>query len=175
MLQKNDEEADIDFVSDITFDYLPNVLLTEQKFRAKKTKLRYEGKPIEVFQCITEHNTGVFFHFKNRTPDLRLNVLTTLKEYNNLYLQLNSDDPKDEQLEMFKDINEISKGQNDEILVTVLPGQTGFFALNAIDAFQKFSYNAEFEYFFSLATASEPEEIRKIKEEKEKLREKKEK
>ena len=76
---------------------------------------------------------------------------------------------------MFKDINEISKGQNDEILVTVLPGQTGFFALNAIDAFQKFSYNAEFEYFFSLATASEPEEIRKIKEEKEKLREKKEK
>ena len=175
MLQKNDEEADIDFVSDITFDYLPNVLLTEQKFRAKKTKLRYEGKPIEVFQCITEHNTGVFFHFKNRTPDLRLNVLTTLKEYNNLYLQLNSDDPKDEQLEMFKDINEIFKGQNDEILVTVLPGQTGFFALNAIDAFQKFSYNAEFEYFFSLATASEPEEIRKIKEEKEKLREKKEK
>jgi hypothetical protein len=57
MLQKNDEEADIDFVSDITFDYLPNVLLTEQKFRAKKTKLRYEGKPIEVFQCITEHYT----------------------------------------------------------------------------------------------------------------------
>ena len=29
MLQKNDEEADIDFVSDITCDYLPNVLLTE--------------------------------------------------------------------------------------------------------------------------------------------------
>ena len=164
MLQKNDEEADIDFVSDITFDYLPNVLLTEQKFRAKKTKLRYEGKPIEVFQCITEHNTGVFFHFKNRTPDLRLNVLTTLKDHNNLYFQLNSDE-----------VNEISKGQNDEILVTVLPGQTGFFALNAIDAFQKFSYNAEFEYFFSLATASEPEDVQKIKQEKQKLREKKEK
>ena len=76
---------------------------------------------------------------------------------------------------MFKEVNEISKGQNDEILVTVLPGQTGFFALNAIDAFQKFSYNAEFEYFFSLATASEPEDVQKIKEGKQKLREKKEK
>ena len=76
---------------------------------------------------------------------------------------------------MFKEVNEISKGQNDEILVTVLPGQTGFFALNAIDAFQKFSNNAEFEYFFSLATASEPEDVQKIKQEKQKLREKKEK
>ena len=171
MLQKNDEEADIDFVSDITFDYLPNILLNEQKFRAKKTKLRYEGKPIEVFQCITEHNTGVFFHFKNRTPDLRLNVLTTLKEHNNLCLQLNSDYNKEEQIEMFKNVDEIGKG-NEEVLVTVLPGQTGFFALNAIDSFQKFSYNAEFEYFFTLANAPEPEEVRKIKEEREELKEK---
>ena len=171
MLQKNDEEADIDFVSDITFDYLPNVLLNEQKFRAKKTKLRYEGKPIEVFQCITEHNTGVFFHFKNRTPDLRLNVLTTLKDHNNLCLQLNSDESKEDQLEMFKNVDEINKG-DEEVLVTVLPGQTGFFALNAIDSFQKFSYNAEFEYFFSLANAPEPEEVRKIKEEREESKQK---
>ena len=102
---------------------------------------------------------------------MRLNVLTTLKEHNNLCLQLNSDYNKEEQIEMFKNVDEIGKG-NEEVLVTVLPGQTGFFALNAIDSFQKFSYNAEFEYFFSLANAPEPEEVRKIKEEREELKEK---
>ena len=39
-LQKSDDEADIDMISDIPFDYLPNVLLSEKKFNSKKYKLR---------------------------------------------------------------------------------------------------------------------------------------
>ena len=72
LLQKTGDESDIDVNSDICFDYLPNVLLGEQKFNQKKYRLRYNNKPVEVYECIAEYNTGVFFQYKNRTNDFRV-------------------------------------------------------------------------------------------------------
>ena len=157
-LQKTDEEADIDFESDISFDYLPNVFLAEQRFRSKKYKLRYNNKPVEIFECITEHNTGVFFHYKNRTSDFRVRVTANFIKLDNLYLQLNSNDLKTlKELKLRKNIEGKFKedGDDQSVTVTIEPGQTGFFGLVASDAFAKFSYTCQFDYHFSLAKAPE--------------------
>ena len=66
LLQKTGDESDIDLTSELCLDYLPNVLLGEQKFSQKKYRLRYNNKPVEVYECIAEYNTGVFFQYKNR-------------------------------------------------------------------------------------------------------------
>ena len=91
-LQKADEESDIDLNSDLCFDYLPNILLEEKKFNSKKYKLRYNNKPVEVYECIAEHNTGVFFIYKNRDPELRVQVTAKFTKRNNLYLAITSSD-----------------------------------------------------------------------------------
>ena len=157
-LQKTNEESDIDFKSDISFDYLPNVFLQEQKFHSKKYKLRYNNKPVEIFECITEHNTGVFFHYKNRTSDFRVRVTANFTKLDNLYLQLNSNDLKTlKELKLRKYVKGKFKNENDDksVTVTIEPGQTGFFGLVAMDAFAKFSYTCQFDYHFSLAKAPE--------------------
>ena len=157
-LQKTNEESDIDFKSDISFDYLPNVFLSEQKFHSKKYKLRYNNKPVEIFECITEHNTGVFFHYKNRTSDFRVRVTANFTKLDNLYLQLNSNDLKTlKELKLRKYVQgKFKDDSNDQsVTVTVEPGQTGFFGLVAMDAFAKFSYTCQFDYHFSLAKAPE--------------------
>ena len=157
-LQKTNEESDIDFISDISFDYLPNVFLSEQKFHSKKYKLRYNNKPVEVFECITEHNTGIFFHYKNRTSDFRVRVTANFTKLDNLYLQLNSNDLKTlKELKLRKYVQgKFKDDSNDQsVTVTIEPGQTGFFGLVAMDAFAKFSYTCQFDYHFSLSKAPE--------------------
>ena len=157
-LQKTNEESDIDFKSDISFDYLPNVFLQEQKFHSKKYKLRYNNKPVEIFECITEHNTGVFFHYKNRTSDFRVRVTANFTKLDNLYLQLNSNDLKTlKELKLRKYVQgKFKDDSNDQsVTVTIEPGQTGFFGLVAMDAFAKFSYTCQFDYHFSLSKAPE--------------------
>ena len=90
LLQKTGDESDIDVNSDICFDYLPNVLLGEQKFNQKKYRLRYNNKPVEVYECITEYNTGVFFQYKNRTNDFRVKITAKFAKYDNLYITITS-------------------------------------------------------------------------------------
>ena len=45
----------------------------------------------------------------------------------------------------FRDDNE-----DNFVEIVVEPGETGFFGLNAIDVFEKFSYSCQFDYHFSL-------------------------
>ena len=152
-LQKTGEEADIDLNSDLCLDYLPNVFLSEQKFRSKKYKLRYNNNPVEVYECVTEHNTGVFFLYKNRDSELRIKVTAKFTKLNNLYLAITSSDLEEgKQMKLREPNGEnfMEEGGN-TVTLFVEPGETGFFGLSAIDSFEKFSYTCQFDYLFTVA------------------------
>ena len=157
LLQKTDDEAGIDFDSNICFDYLPNVLLSGEKFRTKKFMLKYNGKLIEIYECVTEHNTGVLFQYKNKTKDLKVKVKVTFENLDNLYLSMVSDDIKGKEMKLRdskcgrfrEDMDE------DQVEVTVLPGQTKFFGVRAVDPFEKVKYNCHIDYQFNLAKGDE--------------------
>ena len=151
-LQKADEESDIDLNSDLCFDYLPNILLEEKKFNSKKYKLRYNNKPVEVYECIAEHNTGVFFIYKNRDPELRVQVTAKFTKRNNLYLAITSSDLEEGGMKLRKpNGNEFREEGGEDVTIIVEPGETGFFGLSAIDSFEKFSYTCQFDYLFTVA------------------------
>lgn len=153
LLQKTGDESDIDLNSDICFDYMPNVLLGEQKFPQKKYRLRYNNKPVEVYECITEHNTGVFFQYKNRSTDFRVKITAKFSKYDNLYLLITSSDlEKGGNAKLRKCIEGQFRDDNDDNFVEIVvePGETGFFGLNAVDVFERFSYSCQFDYHFSL-------------------------
>ena len=124
-LQKADEESDIDLNSDLCFDYLPN---------------------------ISEHNTGVFFIYKNRDPELRVQVTAKFTKRNNLYLAITSSDLEEGGMKLRKpNGNEFREEGGETVTITVEPGETGFFGLSAIDSFEKFSYTCQFDYLFTVA------------------------
>ena len=151
-LQKAEEDSDIDLNSDLCFDYLPNVLLEEQKFNSKKYRLRYNNKPVEIYECVTEHNTGIFFLYKNRDAELRVQVTAKFTKRNNLYLSIASSDLEKGTMKLRKPNGEEFREEGGEtVIITVEPGETGFFGLSAIDAFEKFSYTCQFDYLFSVA------------------------
>ena len=154
LLKKNDYDIDFDFDSDICFEYLPNLFFSEQRFPQKKYRLKYNERPVEVYECVTEHNTGVFFQYKNRTTHLKLKVTAIFKNYENLYLNLTSSDlNENNEVEFKKYIKGKFRDDNDSNIVEleVNPNETGFFGLNTVDKFKKFSYSCDFEYHFSLA------------------------
>jgi len=157
LLQKTGDESDIDLNSDICFDYLPNVLLGEQKFNQKKYRLRYNNKPVEVYECIAEYNTGVFFQYKNRTNDFRVKITAKFAKYDNLYLTITSSDLEQGQdVRLRKPVPGQFRDDNDDNFVELIiePGETGFFGLTAVDVFEKFSYSCQFDYHFSLSKIS---------------------
>ena len=157
LLQKTDDDAGIDFNSDICFDYLPNVLLSGEKFRSKKFMLKYNQKPVEIYECVTEHNTGVLFQYKNKTKDLKITVKVVFNDLDNLYLSLVSDDVKGKEMKLRDSVNGKFRDDLDEdsVEVTVLPGQTKFFGVRAVDPFEKVSYNCKIDYKFNLAKGDE--------------------
>lgn len=156
-LQKTEEEADLDLDSDICFDYLPNIFLTEQKFNQKKYRLRYNNKAVQVYELITEHNTGVFFLYKNRSKDLKLQVTIRFNKHENLYLQLTSSDFEENEgklrLREYKENAFRDDSDEDTVTLSIKPGQDAFFGLSAYDSFSKFTYSCQCDYLFSLAYA----------------------
>ena len=162
LLQKNDEEASIDFTSDICFDYLPNVLVAEEKFKPRKVMLKFNSKPVDVFECVTEHNTGVFFQYKNRSKDLLFRVTVTFKNLNNLYLALLSDDVNGKKLKLRESVEGRFKEEDDsnEVTLVLEPGETKFFGVKAVDAFKKFSYSCNMDYHFTSGYNAEEEKVK---------------
>jgi len=154
LLKKNDFDIDFDYDSDICFEYLPNIYFGEQRFPQKKYRLKYNDRPVEVYECVTEHNTGIFFQYKNRTTNLRLKVIAVFNNYENLYLNLTSSDlNENHEVEFKKCVKGQFRDDNDSnvVEIEVNPFETGFFGLNSIDKFKKFSYSCDFQYHFSLA------------------------
>ena len=157
LLQKTDDDAGIDFISDICFDYLPNALLSGDKFRSKKFMLKYNSKPIEVYECVTEHNTGVLFQYKNKTKDMKVTVKVVFNDLDNLYLSIVSDDVKGKDMKLRNSTAGKFRDDLDEdsVEVTVLPGQTKFFGIRAVDPFEKVSYKCKIDYQFNIAKGEE--------------------
>ena len=154
LLRKNNSYIDLDYDSNVCFEYLPNMFFGEQKFPQKKFRLKYNDKPVEVYECITEHNTGIFFQYKNRTTNLKLRVTVIFNDYDNLYLNLTSSDLNENHELKFKNyVKGKFREDNDTnvVEIEVNPFETGFFGLNSIDKFKKYSYSCDFEYHFSLA------------------------
>ena len=156
LLQKNDDDAAIDFDSDICFDYLPSVLLAEERFRPKRFMLKYNNKPVEIYECVTEHNTGVLFQYKNKTKDLKVSITITFSNFDNLYLSLFCDDMKnneDKALKLRENVNGKFRDDSDEdsVSLTIEPGENKFFGISAVDSFKKFSYNCHIDYHFGLS------------------------
>ena len=151
LLQKVDDDVDINFDSDICFEYLPNIFFGEQKFPQKKFRLKYNEEPVEIYECVTEHNTGVFFQYKNRTNNLRVAVKAVFSKFENLYLNLTSSDLNEKKEIKLRDVT-VSKLRNDQddntVSILVNPGDTGFFALSTVDNFKKYAYSCSFEYHF---------------------------
>lgn len=156
LLQKNDDEASIDIVSEICFDYLPSVLIAEEIFRPKKVMLKFNEVATEIYECITEHNTGIFFQYKNKTRDIRLTVTVTFKNLNNLYLALVSD-------EIERGLRESIKGRfreeddSNSVTLVIPPGKNKFFGIRAVDCFKRFGYSCDMEYHFTSGVEFEDE------------------
>jgi len=132
LLQKAGDESDIDLNSDICFDYLPNILLSEQKFNQKNYRLRYNNKPIEFYEYIAEYNTGVLFQYKNRKNNYRVKITAKLAKYDNLYLTITSSDLEEgHTMRLKKPVPGQSRDDNDDNFVELIiePGETGFFGL----------------------------------------------
>ena len=123
-LQKAEEDSDIDLNSDLCFDYLPNVLLEEQKFNSKKYRLRYNNKPVEIYECVTEHNTGIFFLYKNRDAELRVQVTAKFTKRNNLYLSIASSDLEGGMKLRKPNGDEFREEGGETVVITVEPGET---------------------------------------------------
>ena len=153
-LLKTGENTDLDIDSDICFDYMPNVFLSEQKFQQKKYRLKYNGKPVDIIECVTEHNTGVFFMYKNRSTEFKLQVVVQFNKFQNLYLSLLSSDIfQENKISIRPYIKNKFRNDNDDSYVELIvaPGEVGFFLLTAADAFEKFSYSCQCDYHFSLS------------------------
>ena len=92
--------------------------------------------------------------YKNRTTNLKLRVTAVFNKFENLYLNLTSSDlNQNNELEFKKYAKGKFREDNDTNIVEieVNPIETGFFSLNSIDKFKKFSYQCDFEYHFSLS------------------------
>ena len=102
----------------------------EQRFLQKKFRLKYNDKSVEVYECITEHNTGVFFQYKNRTTRLKLKVTATFNKFDNLYLYLTSSDLNQNHKVEFKKY-EKGKFRDDNdtniVEIEINPVEAGFF------------------------------------------------
>lgn len=154
ILQKTEDDAAIEVTSDICFDYIPSSILAEQKFKPKRYRLKYNNKLVDIFECVTEHNTGVLFQYKNRTSDLKAAITVSFSDLDNLFLSILSDDLTSDKESVLR--NSIpGKFREDEdsksVNLTVASGETKFFGLSAVDSFKPFSYSSAIDYHFSLA------------------------
>ncbi|MCQ2815989.1 MAG: calpain family cysteine protease, partial [archaeon] len=61
ILQKTEEDSSLDFTSNICLDYLIDTLVSGRIFNSKRFMLKYNDKPVDIYEIVTEHNTGTLF------------------------------------------------------------------------------------------------------------------
>ena len=83
---------------------------------------------------------------------MRVQITAKFTKRNNLYLAITSSDLEQGEVRLRKQNGEEFREEGGEtVTITVEPGETGFFGLSAIDAFEKFSYTCQFDYLFTIA------------------------
>ena len=148
IFEKCDEYSAIDVHSQIAFRYPLYVILKETKTNSTKTRLKYNDRAVEIYECIIEHSSGVLFYYKNKTRDMNVKINVVLKEMHNLKLGITSDD-------LGKRYNEINNGkvEKKEVTLSIEPGINKFIELKAKNIFESFSYSFEMNYFISYSKA----------------------
>ena len=83
---------------------------------------------------------------------LRVQITAKFTKRNNLYLSITSSDLEEGGMKLRKPNGEEFREEGGEtVTISVEPGEIGFFGLNAIDSFEKFSYTCQFDYLFTVA------------------------
>jgi hypothetical protein len=168
LVEKTDEDAGIELNSRISITYPTYVLLGEKKFPAKKTRVKYNNKPTEIYECVIEHNSGVLFKYKNKTKDLKIAAHITFPDMENLKLSLKSEDlientgegnmldvkiKGDDNYKSYDPSNTEFNIEDParEIVITLEPGEIKFFELSSVDIFESFAYSCQMDYHINLA------------------------
>ena len=147
IFEKCDEYSAIDIHSQIAFRYPLYVILKETKTNSAKTRLNYKGRPIEIYECIIEHSSGVLFYYKNKTKDMSVKINIVFKEMNNLKFGMLSD-------EIGKSKAEITdKTDKKETTLTIDAGENKFVEMRAKNIFECFTYSFEMNYFICYSKA----------------------
>lgn len=167
LIEKYDEDAAVELSSQVVFTYSTHSLINERKFPAKRTRIRYNNKNVDIFESVIEHNSGVIFKYKNKTKDLKFSAHISFPELDNLKLSLKSEDLKDdradndktetnERVDSYANVDPTAldveiEDPSREIIISLEPGETKFFELTAVDVFDTFSYACESDYHINLA------------------------
>jgi hypothetical protein len=157
-IEKYSEDAGIDMTSRIAITYPTHVLIDEKKFPAKRTRIKYNNKFVEIHETVIEHNSGVIFKYKNLTKDLKFAAHITFPDLDNLLLSLKSEDLKHkgskednygsvEPSAMEFEVEDSSR----EVVINLEPGESRFFELAAKDLFESFSYSCQMNFHINLA------------------------
>ena len=88
---------------------------------------------------------------------MKVTVKVVFNDLDNLYLSIVSDDVKGKDMKLRNSTTGKFRDDLDEdsVEVTVLPGQTKFFGIRAVDPFEKVSYKCKIDYQFNIAKGEE--------------------
>lgn len=137
IFEKCDEKSSIDILSQIVFYYPLYVILKENKFITGKNRLKYCNNPVEIYECIIEHSSGVVFYYKNKTKDMKAKIKVSFVTLNNLTFK-SCNDPL---MQSMTSLNE-----NKEIEIMIEPLEQIFFEMRSNDIFETFSYSFQMNY-----------------------------
>ena len=168
LIEKYDIDASIDFSSHVLITYPINVLLNDKKFASKKNRIKYNNKPVDIFEKIIEHNSGIIFKYKNRTKDLKLTAHIYFTELDNLILGQKLEEIKEQDLindrddeYEAKEATIVSSDDNDhdieiknpnkEVVIVLEPGQSKILELKVKDEFEGYSYDCSSDYHINIS------------------------
>jgi hypothetical protein len=144
LFEKCDETAGIKSDSVITMRYPIDFLWSERKFHGKKTRIKYKDTPIDIFECIIKHPSGVIFKYKNKTKEYRLEVKVNLEGLENL--TINS-----EYSNLYEELKRTEIQDGDHFKIFLEPKENIFIELRTINQFAPFSFNSKMEYNIKLS------------------------
>lgn len=167
LIEKFDLDSGIDFSSKVVINYPIHVLLNEKKFPPKRNKIKYNNKPIDIFEKVIEHTSGVIFKYRNRTKDLKLTAHLIFSNLENLKLGLKSeeikesdftDDNKDEGQQTDNFVNSDNYNHdieiddpNKEVVIVLEPGHSKFFELKVKDELGDYGYDCSTDYHINIS------------------------
>ena len=181
LLEKSDEQAEVDFESKLVVTYpLHTILNDTNKFNSVTTKIKYMNKLVDIYETIIEHNNGVLIRYRNRSKNLVLGSHIKFNELKNLQIAQSSDEllaetqvqkttVGNEEASVVDDPNQNSRlvtednfnGLNEfnieinnpakESAVIVEPDDIKFIQLTAINEFDIYSYSYESSFFINLS------------------------
>lgn len=149
LFEKLDEVSKINFESDISLTYpLEIILVKDEKFNISKSKINYQGKQVDVYESIIEHNSGVVIRYRNRSKNLVFGSFLKFSDIKNLRIRLTSDYFIDENMRDNLFDYEITN-KDSECYVCLKPDEFKYISLEAINIFEPFSYNLKCTYMIN--------------------------